>query len=194
MSTDKHNLQTSQASLAEMYQQLDDAALPAWLDADTLVAHIGGQLPAALAQRVDMALADSPALQALRDSLVELAPHAEALEKALSNPRQEHGHHPVHHKVARHQVRQTRHPRHSRRGRWLGAAAAMLLVTVAGVWGWQNVANLSHPGLASQQAQPVDTPAGDEIFRGSMDDRVASNAETKPADRIFTNSFRPASS
>ncbi|MGA7297642.1 MAG: hypothetical protein WBW92_09050 [Rhodanobacteraceae bacterium] len=174
--------------LAGLYRQLGDAGLPAWLDADTLVAHAAGELPPAMTQRVQQAVDASPELKALSAGLAELAPHAEMLAQSLAS----HGQHQTHRRT---RVVSTRHAErrqaHHIRARWAGAAAAVFLA-IAGVWSWQHFDAAQPTATASQQ--PVVTPKTDAIFDSGMDSRLAASPKKAAGDSIFRASFNRKSS
>lgn len=177
------NRQKSNSRIAGLYQQLGDAWLPAWLDADTLVAHASGELSPTLAHRVQQVLDQSPELTALHASLVELAPHSEALAQSLAGQSQGHGHRQARHTGSQHAVRRSGH---HRRARWMGTAAAVLLA-VAGVWGWQQL----DPGQQTTTASnpPAAIQQGDTIFHSGMDHRLAVGPDKAGGDKIFRASF-----
>lgn len=188
MSTEHRQIDNK--ALARLYQQLGDPELPAWLDADVLVAHAAGNLSPALARRVQRLIDASPALAAIHQSLVDLAPHAEVLAQALAVQTQPAAHRQVRHAAPRHAVRRAGH---HRRARWMGAAAAVL-VAVAGVWGWQHFDLRQQAATASvQPAATVNKP--DTIFDSSMDgQRLASNPAEIRGDSIFRADFKHKSS
>lgn len=178
--------QKENAHLASLYQELGDAGLPAWLDADTLVAHAAGELSPGLALRVQQALDQSPELMALHASLVDLAPHSEALAQSLAAQSQHQAHRQVRRAGAgaRHAVRRSGH---HRRARWMGTAAALLLAVV-GVWGWQQL-DTGHHQTATASNPPAATQQVDTIFDNGMDHRLAVNPKKAGDDKIFRASF-----
>ncbi len=180
--------QNEDTRIAGLYQQLGDAGLPAWLDADTLVAHAAGELSPSLAQRVQKALDQSPELTALHASLVELAPHSEALAQSLAGQSQHQGHRQVQHANSRHAVRRSVH---HQRARWMGTAAALLLA-VAGVWGWQQLDSTQQTTTASNP--PAAIQQTDTIFDSGMDHRFAVGPEKIDGDKIFRTTFNHKSS
>lgn len=182
--------QHEDSPLAELYRRLGDAGLPAWLDGDTLAAHAAGALPSALARRVEQALQQSPELRALHASLVELAPHSEALAQSLAGQSRHQGHRRIRHAAQHHEVRGTAH---HRRTRWMSAAAAVFLA-IAGVWGWQHFDAGQQPTAATASQQPEATPQGDTIFDNGMDSRLAVNPKKSEGDQIFRASFNRKSS
>ena len=178
----------TKSRLTGLYRQLGDTGLPAWLDADTLVAHAAGELPPAMAQRVQQAVDASPRLQALSASLAELAPHAEQLAQSLAS----HGQHQTHRRT---RVASTRHAvrrqAHHVRARWAGAAAAVFLA-IAGLWSWQHFDAAQSNATAMQQSAA--TSAGDAIFNSGMDPRLAASPKKAAGDSIFRASFNRKSS
>lgn len=175
--------------LADLYRQMGDAGLPAWLDGDTLAAYAADELSPELARRIEQALQHSPELSALHASLVELGPHSAALAQSLAGQTQHQGHRQVRHAGARHAVRRTVHHRHTR---WMSAAAAVFLA-IAGVWGWQHFDAGQQPSAMASQ-QPAATPGADTIFDSGMDSRLAVSPKKSEGDKIFRASFNRKSS
>lgn len=178
------NAYTERPHLGALYRRLGDACLPAWLDADLLVAHAAGELSPALAQRIDTELAHSPELAALRDALADLAPASAQLADAVTALKPAAAHRRERHAATRHAVRRSRHQRHAR---WAGAAAAVLMA-VAGVWSWQH---LDARHAATAQVPAATAPARsqpDTIFDNGMDSRMAARSG-QGSDRIFRAGF-----
>lgn len=171
-------------SLRDLYRRLDAAAVPAWLDGETLAAAVAGTLPPELKARVDVACAQRPALQALVDSLRALEPQAQTLAAALAAAPQ----------VARaHAARGRQHARHgvhvagqraSRRTPWLAVAASLLLAVAAGgMWTAQQ-------HVPAEAAQAATTPAEDDIFSASMDGAHYASSGASSEDGIFRSDFK----
>lgn len=170
-------------SLAALYAELDRPGVPAWLDADVLAAHVAGELSPALDRQVQAALATSPALAALCETLAELQQPAAELAARLGREGHVHGHHRQAHTSTRHGVRRSGH--HGLR--WLGAAAALMLVVLAG-WGAMQL----KPGSPSMTAgqTPLSAPQVDAIFSSGVDNGLANNdASRAGGDRIFHSRF-----
>ncbi len=194
MTNEQHTLQNRQ--LTDLYRRLDDNRVPAWLDAETLVAYGRNELSPELTDKVRSAIDSCPALAALQDALQALAPATEATAAAVAQPpRLSHTHHRRAHTTAR------RHRPSRRAGsgrlRWVGIAAAIVLTTI-GVFGLQQ---FEASRLTAQQAgqhavdggAPADRP--DAIFDNGMDGRaMASHDAAQDTDHIFRSDFKAARS